>query len=462
MTINTIILAAGQGTRMKSLLPKVLQPLAGKPLLQYVVDAAIKISSKKVIVVCGYKADLVKKSFNNFPVDWALQKQQLGTGDAVSCAMSQIEKEADQVLILNGDVPLIKEQTLQNLINNTPKNAIGFITAVVDEPSGLGRIERDNRKEVVAIVEEKEATEKQKKIKEINAGIYLIPAKSLSKWIVNLSNDNAQGEKYLTDIISLAKQEGKSIHAELVENEKEIFGINNKLQLAELERYYQKEKAKELMLQGVTIIDQNRIDIRGEVNVGIDVILDLNVVLQGNVTIEDNVKIGANVIIKDSYICSGTEILPNSIIDSAKIGESCAVGPFARIRPNTKLQDKVKIGNFVEVKNSNIAMGAKASHLSYLGDAEIGENVNIGAGVITCNYDGAYKHKTIIGNNAYIGADAQLIAPIVVGKGSTIAAGTTVMKNIPNDVLVLNTKQQQHIKGWNRPQKVKAKESEKN
>ena len=443
-------MAAGQGTRMHSALPKVLHPLAKRPLLQYVIDAANSIAPSQVIMVCGYKADLVKETFSHLAIDWVMQEQQSGTGDAVRCALPQL-CNADRVLVLCGDVPLIKAQTLQRLLFNTPSDALGLLTVAVTDPYGFGRIIRNEAGCVIKIVEEKDATEAQREIKEINPGIYLIPTNKLPGLLAKISTNNVQKELYLTDIIALAVQDGITIHTEAVLQAEEVMGINTRNQLAALERYYQKQQAEKFMSQGVTILDPNRIDIRGNVKIAADVTIDVNVILEGAVTIESGVVLGPNVLIKDSYISAGTEVLANSVIDTARVGANCRIGPFARIRPTTVLQDKVKIGNFVEVKNSVVGVASKANHLSYIGDADIGAQVNVGAGVITCNYDGVNKHKTFIADNVSIGADVQLIAPITVGKGATIAAGTTVMKDVPEQVLVLNSKQQQHLAGWQRP-----------
>lgn len=452
MNITAIILAAGQGTRMHSALPKVLHPLAKRPLLQYVLDAATSITPSKVIVVCGYKAELVKQTFDHARVTWVEQEQQLGTADAVRCALPQLG-EAEQVLVLCGDMPLISAETLQRLIGNTPVGAVGLLTVTVPEPYGFGRIIRDDASRVIKITEEKDATLEQRKIKEINPGVYLIPKHKLPHWLNNISTNNAQKELYLTDIIELAIKDGIIVHTEEVLKIEEVMGVNSRNQLAALERYYQRQQAEKLMRQGVTILDPARIDIRGNVKIAADVTIDVNVILEGDVTIESDVIIGPNVLIKNSHVGTGTEILANCVIDTARIGANCQIGPFARIRPSTVLKDQVKIGNFVEVKNTVVGVASKANHLSYLGDADIGAQVNIGAGVITCNYDGVSKHKTVIADNVSVGADVQLIAPITVGNGATIAAGTTVMKDVPEQVLVLNTKQQQHLSGWQRPVK---------
>lgn len=448
--ITAIILAAGQGTRMRSALPKVLQPLAKRPLLQYVIDAANALPINKIMVVCGYKAELVKQAFAGQALTWVEQPQQLGTADAVQCAMLQLTA-AEQVLVLYGDVPLIKATTLQQFISNTPTTALGVLTAKLAEPRGFGRIIRDPSGQIQGIVEDKDATLAQQAITEINAGIYLIPQKNLINWLQQINTNNNQQELYLTDIVALAIKDGVAVHTETVTTAEEVMGVNSKSQLAALERYYQRQQVEQLLQQGVTILDPNRVDIRGKVTVAADVTLDVNVILEGEVTIEAGVNIGPNVVIKDSYLGANTTILANSVIDTARIGNSCQIGPFARIRPVTVLKDQVKIGNFVEIKNTEINEASKANHLSYLGDATIGSQVNIGAGVITCNYDGANKHKTIIGAQVSVGADSQLIAPINIGQGATIAAGTTVMKDVPEQVLVLNTKQQQHLLNWHRP-----------
>lgn len=447
MNITAIVLAAGHGTRMNSALPKVLHTIAKKPLLQHVLTSVASLKLKQTIVVCGYKAELVKQTFTNWPIDWAIQEQQLGTADAVRSALPQLQ-QTDKVLVLCGDVPLIEPQTLLRLINNTPQNSLGLLTVIARDNKGFGRIIRDNTGQVVKIVEEKDATNDERSIKEINPGVYLIPSNKLPKWLSQISTNNAQKELYLTDIIALAVRERVDIYTEEVFQIEKVIGVNTRSQLAELERYYQRQQAEKWMQQGVTILDPARIDIRGDVSIAKDVTIDVNVILEGNVTIERNVTIGANTLIKDCYIGEGTEILSHSVLDSAQIGANCQVGPFARVRPKTVLKERVKIGNFVEIKNAIIAVDSKVNHLSYIGDADIGEKVNVGAGTITCNYDGVNKYRTTIENNVFIGSDVQLIAPITIGEGSTIAAGTTVMKDVPRGALALNTKQQQHVAGW--------------
>lgn len=447
MNITAIVLAAGQGTRMNSALPKVLHTIAKKPLLQHVLTSVASLKLKQTIVVCGYKAELVKQTFTNWPIDWVIQEQQLGTADAVRSALPQLQ-QTDKVLVLCGDVPLIEPQTLLRLINNTPQNSLGLLTVIARDNKGFGRIIRDNTGQVVRIVEEKDATNDERSIKEINPGVYLIPSNKLPKWLSQISTNNAQKELYLTDIIALAVRERVDIYTEEVLQIEEVMGVNTRSQLAELERYYQRQQAEKWMQQGVTILDPARIDIRGDVSIAKDVTIDVNVILEGNVTIERNVIIGANTLIKDCYIGEGTEILSHSVLDSAQIGANCLVGPFARVRPKTVLKERVKIGNFVEIKNAIIAVDSKVNHLSYIGDADIGEKVNVGAGTITCNYDGVNKYRTTIENNVFIGSDVQLIAPITIGEGATIAAGTTVMKDVPKGALALNTKQQQHVAGW--------------
>lgn len=454
MKIAAIILAAGHGTRMNSVLPKVLHSIAKRPLLQYVITAATSLKPSQIIVVCGYQADQVQQAFAGLSVDWARQAKQLGTADAVGAALPYLQ-QVDKVLVLCGDVPLIKPETLQRLLNNTPHDALGLLTVTTSTPTGLGRIVRDGANRVIKIVEEKDATVAERAITEINPGIYLIPSDKLSPWLAQISASNAQKEFYLTDIIALAVKDGVEVHAEAVLQPEEVLGVNTRTQLAELERYYQRQQAEQLMQQGVTVLDPARIDIRGEVIIAADVTIDVNVILEGKVTIAQNVIIGPNVVIKDSFIGAGSVILSNSVIEAATIGQNCQVGPFARVRPGTVLKDNVQIGNFVEIKNSIIAERSKVNHLSYIGDTDIGTKVNIGAGVITCNYDGAKKHRTIIEDNVFIGSDTQLIAPVTVGGGATIAAGTTIMQDVPNGALALNPKQQRHVAKWQRPKKDK-------
>lgn len=452
MLLHIIILAAGKGTRMRSNLPKVLNPLGGKPLLEHVISAAEELHPKKIHVVYGEGGDLVKEKLAHLKVNWILQKKQLGTGHAVLQALPHIPKNA-QVLILYGDVPLITSDLLEDLITDSPKNGIGLITTELADPTGFGRIERDESGKIIAIVEHKDADKHQLLINEINTGIMFLPVAHLKKYLPKLKQHNAQGEFYLTDLILLAVKDKISILGLDAKNPEEVLGINDKVQLAELERYYQNTLAMELMLRGVTIIDPNRFDVRGNLRVGSDVSFDINVIAEGDVTIGSNCTIGPNVVLKNVTIKNNVEIRANSVIEGAVIDNNCIIGPFARIRPNTHIAANAHIGNFVEVKKCKIGKNTKANHLSYLGDAVIGKDVNIGAGTITCNYDGAKKHQTTIEDGVFVGSDVQFIAPVKVGKNATIGAGSTIVANVPKDKLAIARARQVLISGWKKPRK---------
>jgi bifunctional UDP-N-acetylglucosamine pyrophosphorylase/glucosamine-1-phosphate N-acetyltransferase len=437
---------------MGSSRPKVLQLLAGKPLLHHVLTTCQAVAPQQTIVVCGYKGELVQQSCKEFAVDWVWQSEQRGTGHALQTAYPDLAHE-DRVLVLYGDVPLVSSATLKQLLAVTPVNAVGILTANLANPTGLGRIIRDAQNKVVAIVEQKDATEQQLLINEINTGIYVLPYKYLAAWLANLQTHNQQQEYYLTDIIAMAVAAGVPVLAHQVANLLEVAGVNSQQQLSELERSYQLLRARELMAQGVKIYDPARLDVRGVVTVGSDIEIDINVIFEGDVILGDNVIIGPNVTIKNSVLGAGTVILANSVIDGAETGTDCQIGPFARIRPGTKLGSESKIGNFVEIKNTKIDDQSKINHLSYVGDAEIGKRVNIGAGVITCNYDGASKHKTIIEDDAFIGSNCELVAPVTVGKGATLGAGTTLVKDAPAGALTLTKKLIETIISWKRPVK---------
>jgi len=450
--INIVILAAGKGTRMLSDLPKVLHQLAGKSLLAHVIDAARQLSPEKIIVVYGYAGEQVKACFyEQQDLIWVEQAQQLGTGHALQQTLSYLDNDADTLVML-GDVPLISVQACQRLIQTT--SVLGLMTVKKTDPANYGRIIRNADRQVTAIVEFKDATPTQREINEVNTGIMLIHNQNLKNWLHQLNNHNAQGEYYLTDIVAMAVKEGYQVNAELVSDEKSVEGVNSKSDLAKLERLWQLSVAEELMQQGVTIRDPARFDVRGELIAGNDVEIDVGCIFEGKVTLADNVKIGAYSIIKDSQIGSGSQIYPNCQITDSSIGEHCHIGPFARIRPNSKIEAEVHIGNFVELKNTKIRKGSKANHLSYLGDTDIGSDVNIGAGTITCNYDGANKHRTVIEDGAFIGSDTQLVAPVTIGKNATIAAGSTITKDAPAEQLtVCRAKQQISISAWKRPVK---------
>lgn len=451
--VSVIILAAGQGSRMKSALPKVLHPIAGKALVQHVIDTSYQLNANKIIGVYGHGGDIVPKTINDDNVSWVVQAEQLGTGHAVDQAMPEIE-DNDIAVILYGDVPLIKSETLNKLID-VAKTDFALLTVELDDPSGYGRIVRGENGIVERIVEHKDSNDAEKLISEINTGILACNGGKLRQWLKQLDNSNAQGEYYLTDVIAMAVKDGVVVTTVNPQNEEEVLGVNSRIQLAELEGFYQLSNAQDLMEQGVTVIDPTRLDIRGSVSVGKDVTLDINVILEGNVTIGDNVMIGANCVIKDSTIESGVVMQPMCCVDQAYIGAGSKVGPFARVRPGTKTESDTHIGNFVEIKNSNVAKGSKINHLSYIGDTDMGEGVNIGAGTITCNYDGANKHRTEIGDNVFIGSDTQLIAPVKVGDGATIGAGSTISKDTPENELTLTRAKQTSVKGWQRPAKSK-------
>ena len=452
MSLSTIILAAGKGTRMKSNKPKVMHTLGGKPLLQHVIDTAKLLNPTEMAVVCGNGADEVVPYLEAQGINTAMQTEQKGTGHAVEQAKAFFQK-SEQVLVLYGDVPMIDVTTLEALINEGDKNSLKVLTALLENPTGYGRIVRDFNDKMLCITEEKDADEETKLINEVNTGIMCIPGHWLDKALAQLDNNNAQGEYYLTDLIAKAVEQGIEINSVTCEDEMEVAGVNNRVQLAELESYYQQKRATDLMMAGVTFRDPARIDIRGELTAGQDITVDINVIFEGTNRIADNVSIGANCIIINSIIHEGADILPNSIIENAEVGSGCAVGPFARLRPGSVLAAKAKIGNFVEVKNANIGLGSKVNHLSYIGDTDMGADVNIGAGTITCNYDGANKHRTVIGDRVFVGSDTQLVAPVTVEDGATIGAGSTIRKTAPADSLTLTKSEQKTVAGWKRPVK---------
>lgn len=451
--LNIIILAAGQGTRMKSALPKVLHPLAGVPLVQHVINTSKKLQPEIINIVYGHGAERVQQQINDQDINWVLQAEQLGTGHAVDQVKSQL-KDEQLVLILYGDVPLIKEETLMLLLSQA-KDGFSLLTVELKNPQGYGRIVRGNDGLVKNITEEKDASEEIKKIREVNTGILAVKADLLKGWLTQLDNSNAQREYYLTDIIAMAVKDGYTIETSQPDNEHEVMGVNNRKQLAELERYYQQEQANKLMQDGITLADPSRIDIRGKITHGQDISIDINTVFEGVVSIGDNVSIGANCVIKDSVIADNVEILAMSILDNASVGAGSKVGPFARLRPEAKLAENTHIGNFVEIKKSFIDTGSKVNHLSYIGDSVVGKNVNIGAGTITCNYDGANKHQTIIEDNVFVGSATQLVAPVKIGKNSTIGAGSTITVDVAEDELTITRVKQKSITGWKRPVKNK-------
>ena len=453
MSLSIIILAAGQGKRMRSRLPKVLHQLAGRTLLEHVHVSALQLNARAIHIVYGFGGRQVPETLAHLQgVNWVEQKKQLGTGHAVRQAIAHIPI-VDDVLIVYGDVPLITSQTLQRLVAAAEETGFSLMTSYIDDPKGYGRIIRDGQGEVLRIVEDQDSSEEESSVCEINTGMMTVKAKYLSRWLEELDNKNEQGEFYLTDIVAKAVAEGVVINTTQPDAVSEIRGINDRMQLAEMERYYQLIQAHHLMRQGVTLMDPARFDLRGELETGRDITVDVNVVLEGSISIGDGVTIGPNCWIKDADIADGVVILPNCVIENAVIGKDSRIGPFARIRPGTRLARDVHVGNFVEVKNSEVANGSKMNHLSYIGDAEIGKDCNIGAGTITCNYDGANKHKTIIGNDVHIGSDTQLIAPVKIGNGVTIGAGTTVTRDIESNRLVHNKIERREVKGWKRPKK---------
>ncbi|CAI8728184.1 fused N-acetylglucosamine-1-phosphate uridyltransferase and glucosamine-1-phosphate acetyltransferase [Pseudomonas chlororaphis] len=453
MSLEIVILAAGQGTRMRSSLPKVLHPVAGDSMLGHVIHSARQLDPQRIHVVIGHGADAVRERLAADDLNFVLQDKQLGTGHAVAQAVPFIT--ADTVLILYGDVPLIEVETLQRLLKQAGPEQLGLLTVELADPTGYGRIVRDAAGKVAAIVEQKDTNEAQRAITEGNTGILAVPANRLGDWMSRLSNNNAQGEYYLTDVIAMAVSDGLAVATEQPHDAMEVQGANDRKQLAELERHYQLRAARRLMAQGVTLRDPARFDVRGEVSVGRDVLIDINVILEGRVVIEDDVVIGPNCVIKDSTLRKGVVIKANSHIEGAVLGEGSDAGPFARLRPGTVLDARAHVGNFVELKNAHMGEGAKAGHLAYLGDAEIGARSNIGAGTITCNYDGANKHRTVLGEDVFIGSNNSLVAPVDIQDGATTAAGSTINQTVEKAQLAVARARQRNIDGWKRPVKIK-------
>jgi bifunctional UDP-N-acetylglucosamine pyrophosphorylase / glucosamine-1-phosphate N-acetyltransferase len=453
--LSIIILAAGQGTRMRSDLPKVLQPLAGKPLLAHVLACSRALAADDVCVVFGHGAETVQAAFPEPDIRWALQAEQLGTGHAVLQAMPETPR-GHRVLILAGDVPLLMPATLERLLAETPTDEMAVLTVGMDEPTGYGRIVRANDS-VQCIVEQKDASNEQCDIREINTGVILCPGDKLKTWLASLGNDNSQGEYYLTDVIALAVADDVKVHGIKAASSVEVMGINDKKQLAEAERALQARLVDELMQDGIGFADPARVDIRGSLKCGKDVFIDVNAVFEGNVELGDGTQIESNNLIRDSKLGANTVVHSNCHIEGATTGAACEVGPFARLRPGAELADNVKVGNFVEIKKSTVADGSKVNHLTYIGDAEIGAGVNVGAGTITCNYDGANKHKTRIGDGAFIGSGVELVAPVEVGAGATVGAGSTITKNVPDDSLTLERAKQKSVEGWTKPVKKETK-----
>lgn len=453
MSTTVIILAAGKGTRMRSNLPKVLQPLAGRPLLGHVIDTAKKLQADHIITIYGHGGALVQNAFAHEQVQWVEQSEQLGTGHAVKVTLPVLPRKGVS-LILSGDVPCITEQTLQKLLDVSRETQIGLVTLTLADATGYGRIVRENGK-IQAIVEHKDASEAQRQIQEINTGIYCVSNAKLHEWLPKLSNNNAQGEYYLTDIVAMAIADGLEVASVEPELAFEVEGVNDRVQLAALEREFQNFQAKQLMQQGVHLIDPTRFDLRGNLTAGKDVRIDINVIIEGNCELGDGVEIGAGCILKNTKIAAGTKVQPYSVFDQAIVGEDAQIGPFSRLRPGAILANEVHIGNFVEVKNSQIGLGSKANHLTYLGDAEVGAGSNIGAGTITCNYDGANKFKTIIGDQVFIGSNSSLVAPVTIANGATVGAGSTITRDVAEQCLAVERSKQFTKENYQRPQKLK-------
>jgi len=453
--LNIIILAAGKGTRMNSQQPKVMHALGGKPFIAHVVDTAKSLSPEKIHLVLGHGAETIQSYFDGQDLSFVMQEQQLGTGHAVAQVLPFLTGN-ETVLILYGDVPLTSDETLLKLIANVDEKSLSLLTVNLVNPKGYGRILRNSDGEVSAIIEEKDASAAEKRIQEVNTGLMAVNAGQLKSWLPQLSDDNAQGEFYLTDIIALASDEGVNVRAIEAENDYEVQGVNNRVQQAQLERTYQKNIAEGLLSQGLTIMDPDRFDCRGELSVGTDCVVDINCLFEGNVKLGNNVVIGPNCVIKDATVGDNSVIHANSLIDGTSIAENCSIGPFARLRPGSKLGNETKVGNFVETKKMTLGNGSKINHLSYVGDAVVGDGVNIGAGTITCNYDGANKHLTEIGDNVFVGSNSALVAPVSLGKNVTIAAGSTITSSVSENTLAVARQRQKTVENWKRPEKKKS------
>jgi bifunctional UDP-N-acetylglucosamine pyrophosphorylase/glucosamine-1-phosphate N-acetyltransferase len=452
MNFSVVVLAAGKGTRMKSSLPKVLHPIGGKPMVQHIVDTVKNLGASNIHIVYGHGREQLQNQLNHNNLSWCLQDQQLGTGHAVQQAAPLIQDD-ENVLILVGDAPLIKESTLRQLLAVKKDADLALLTVNLEDPTGMGRIIRQGE-QVTAIVEHKDASDQQRLIKETNTGMMIMGGSDLKRWLSALNNNNAQGEFYLTDVIEMAAKEGKSIHASQPSRAIEVEGINNRVQLASIERAYQAEQAEAIMMQGVSLLDPSRFDVRGELEVGQDISIDVNVIIEGKVKIGSNVTIGANCILIDSIIEDNATIHANSILEQAVVGQHCSVGPYARLRPGTIMKEQSRVGNFVEMKKTILGKGSKANHLTYLGDTEVGEGANIGAGTITCNYDGVNKFKTFIGDGAFIGSNSALVAPASIGVNATVGAGSIITKEVGDNELAICRAKQRNIDTWQRPKKV--------
>ena len=454
MSLIVVILAAGQGTRMCSKLPKVLHEVGGVSMLGHTIATAEQLGADKTIVVYGHGGEQVQQAINSNAIVWVEQATQLGTGHAVQQAQPYFSDSQDEIiLVLYADVPLVKAQTLQELLAAQKSAAMAILSTRLEDPSGYGRIVRDNNGSVVKITEEKDADEEIRKISEINTGILCASSQQLSRWLADIKNDNKQNEYYLTDCVGLAVGDNHKVEAIVCTDSSEVMGVNSRMHLAEAEKIYQQRQRNELMAEGVTLRDPGSVYMEGHIQVSQDIVIEPNVILRGEIQLGENVTISANCVLTDCIIAAGTTIHPNTVIEGAVIGENCEIGPFARVRPQAQLSDQVKLGNFVEVKKSTLAAGSKVNHLSYIGDAEVGEKTNIGAGTICCNYDGANKHKTIIGNDVFIGSDTQLVAPVEVEDGATIGAGSTITKDVPAGKLALSRSRQITVDNWQRPKK---------
>ena len=451
--MNIVILAAGQGKRMHSNLPKVLHPIAGKALVAHVIDTARSLAPQTLCLVYGHGGDAVRTTLAAPDLAWALQEPQLGTGHAVQQALPH-HKDGGTTPVLYGDVPLIQAETLKRLLQ-AAQDALAILTVELEDPSGYGRIVRNAKGEVVRIVEQKDSTPEERAIREINTGIMAMPPARLGEWLGRLSNDNAQKEYYLTDIVGMAVADGLPIHTANPKHAWEVLGVNSKVQLAELERVAQRNAAEQLMEGGVRLADPARFDVRGELVCGRDVFIDVNCVFEGKVVLDEAVEVGPNCVLRNARIGAGTKLAAYTHVEDAVVGPDGRIGPFARLRPGAELAEDVHVGNFVEIKKSTIAAHSKANHLAYIGDATIGSRVNVGAGTITCNYDGANKFQTIIEDDVFIGSDTQLVAPVRVGRGATLGAGTTLTKDAPPDTLTVSRAKQLSIPGWKRPVKIK-------